>query len=163
MELSPKKVLNFDNTEIAFRNKSNGDLNAAYWLFKVISSNFLTKVGPPVTNLFMNIGMPIKGIIKATIFKHFCGGETIAECENTITQLDSGNVGTILDYSVEGEEEEHVFDFTCEEIIRTIDRAAGDKRIPITVFKVTGIGRFGLLEKLDAKQALTTAETTEYE
>ena len=163
MELSPKKVLNFDNTEVAFRNKSNRDLKAAYWLFKIISSNFLTKVGPPITNFFMNIGMPIKGIIKATIFKHFCGGETIAECENTITQLDSGNVGTILDYSVEGEEEEHVFDFTCEEIIRTIDRAAGDKRIPITVFKVTGIGRFGLLEKLDAKQALTTAETAEYE
>jgi proline dehydrogenase len=163
MELSPKKVLNFDNTEIAFRNKSNGDLNAAYWLFKVISSNFLTKVGPPVTNLFLNIGLPIKGIIKATIFKHFCGGETIAECEHTIEQLALGNVGTILDYSVEGEDEESVFDFTCEEIIRTIERAAGDKRIPITVFKVTGIGRFGLLEKLDAKKALTIEELAEFE
>lgn len=163
MELSPKKVLNFDNTEIAFRNKSNGDLNAAYWLFKVISSNFLTKVGPPVTNLFLNIGLPIKGIIKATIFKHFCGGETIAECEHTIEQLALGNVGTILDYSVEGEDEEVVFDFTCEEIIRTIERAAGDKRIPITVFKVTGIGRFGLLEKLDAKKALTIEELAEFE
>lgn len=163
MELSPKKVLNFDNTEIAFRNKSNGDLNAAYWLFKVISSNFLTKVGPPVTNLFLNIGLPIKGIIKSTIFKHFCGGETIAECEHTIEQLALGNVGTILDYSVEGEDEEAVFDFTCEEIIRTIERAAGDKRIPITVFKVTGIGRFGLLEKLDAKKALTIEELAEFE
>jgi proline dehydrogenase len=163
MELSPKKVLNFDNTEIAFRNKSNGDLNAAYWLFKVISSNFLTKVGPPVTNLFLNIGLPIKGIIKATIFKHFCGGETIAECEHTIEQLALGNVGTILDYSVEGEDEEAVFDFTCEEIIRTIERAAGDKRIPITVFKVTGIGRFGLLEKLDAKKDLTIEELAEFE
>ncbi|MFA4868254.1 MAG: proline dehydrogenase family protein [Pedobacter sp.] len=163
MELSPKKVLNFDNTEIAFRNKSNGDLNAAYWLFKVISSNFLTKVGPPVTNLFLNIGLPIKGVIKATIFKHFCGGETIAECEHTIEQLALGNVGTILDYSVEGEDEEAVFDFTCAEIIRTIERAAGDKRIPITVFKVTGIGRFGLLEKLDAKKALTIEELAEFE
>lgn len=163
MELSPKKVLNFDNTEIAFRNKSNGELNAAYWLFKIISSNFLTKVGPPVTNFFLNIGLPIKGAIKATIFKHFCGGETIAECEHTIAQLASGNVGTILDYSVEGEEEEVVFDFTCEEIIRTIERAAGDKRIPITVFKVTGIGRFGLLEKLDAKQQLSAAETAEFD
>ncbi|WP_316794644.1 proline dehydrogenase family protein [Pedobacter frigoris] len=163
MELSPKKTLNFDNTEVAFRNKSNGELNAAYWLFKIISSNFLTKVGPPITNFFMNIGMPIKGIIKATIFKHFCGGETIAECESTIAQLNSGQVGTILDYSVEGEEEEEVFDFTCEEIIRTIERAAGDKRIPITVFKVTGIGRFGLLEKLDAKQELNAAETAEFE
>ncbi|TCC94678.1 proline dehydrogenase family protein [Pedobacter hiemivivus] len=163
MELSPKKSLNFDDTEIAFRNKSNNELNAAYWLFKLISSNFLTKVGPPITNFFLNIGLPIKGLIKATIFKHFCGGETIAECEHTIEQLAAGQVGTILDYSVEGEDEEAVFDFTCAEIIRTIERAAGDKRIPITVFKVTGIGRFGLLEKLDAKQELTTAEQAEFE
>lgn len=163
MELSPKKVLNFDNTEIAFRNKTNGELNAAYWLFKVISSNFLTKVGPPITNLFLNIGLPIKGAIKATIFKQFCGGETIAECEHTIEQLALGNVGTILDYSVEGEDEESVFDFTCEEIIRTVERAAGDKRIPITVFKVTGIGRFGLLEKLDAKKELNADELAEFE
>ncbi|TKC62421.1 proline dehydrogenase [Pedobacter hiemivivus] len=163
MELSPKKSLNFDDTEIAFRNKSNNELNAAYWLFKLISSNFLTKVGPPITNFFLNIGLPIKGVIKATIFKHFCGGETIAECEHTIEQLAAGQVGTILDYSVEGEDEEAVFDFTCAEIIRTIERAAGDKRIPITVFKVTGIGRFGLLEKLDAKQELTTAEQAEFE
>src|SRR5215217_8127090 len=110
METFPKKSLNFDDTEVAFRNKSNSELNAAYWLFKIISSNFLTKVGPPVTNLFLNIGLPIKGIIKATIFKHFCGGETIAECSETITQLNSGKVGTILDYSVEGEDEEAVFD-----------------------------------------------------
>lgn len=162
MEIFPKKTLNFDNTEVAFRNQSNSDLNAGYWLFKVISSNFLTKVGPPITNFFLNIGLPIKSIIKATIFKHFCGGETIAECEHTIEQLAAGNVGTILDYSVEGEEEESVFDFTCEEIIRTINRAAGDKRLPISVFKVTGIGRFGLLEKLDAKQALTAAEQAEF-
>ncbi|SMC62537.1 proline dehydrogenase family protein [Pedobacter nyackensis] len=163
MELSPKKLLNFDNTEIAFRNKSNNELNAAYWLFKMISSNFLTKVGPPITNFFLNIGLPIKGIIKATIFKHFCGGETIAECEHTIQQLALGRVGTILDYSVEGEEEEEVFDFTCAEIIRTIERAVGDKRIPITVFKVTGIGRFGLLEKLDAKKELSPVEQAEFD
>jgi proline dehydrogenase len=163
MELSPKKSLNFDDTEIAFRNKTNAELNSAYWLFKIISSNFLTKIGPPITNFFLSAGLPVKGIIKATIFKHFCGGETIAECENTIVQLASGHVGTILDYSVEGEDEESVFDFTCEEIIRTIERAAGDQRIPITVFKVTGIGRFGLLEKLDAKNELSEAEQREFE
>jgi proline dehydrogenase len=163
MELSPKKSLNFDDTEVAFRNKTNTELNSAYWLFKIISSNFLTKIGPPITNFFLNAGLPVKGIIKATIFRHFCGGETIAECENTIAQLASGDVGTILDYSVEGEDEESVFDFTCEEIIRTIERAAGDKRIPITVFKVTGIGRFGLLEKLDAKNELSEAEQHEFE
>ena len=163
MQVSSGKKLNFDNTEIAFRNKSKSELNSAYWLFKIMSSNFLTQVGPPVTNMFLNIGLPIQGLIKSTIFKQFCGGETIAECENTIQLLGAGKVGTILDYSVEGEEEEHVFDFTCAEIIRTIDRAAGDKRIPITVFKITGIGRFALLEKLDAQDQLSAEETAEFE
>ncbi len=163
MEVSPKKTINFDNTEIAFRNKSNAELNQGYWLFKIISSNFLTQVGPPIANFLLNVGFPIKWAIKATIFKQFCGGETINECEHTIEQLNQGKVGTILDYSVEGEDEEEVFDFTCEEIIRTIDRADGDLRIPITVFKVTGIGRFALLEKLDAKQVLTSSEAEEYD
>ncbi|WP_205313968.1 proline dehydrogenase family protein [Pedobacter nanyangensis] len=163
MDASPKQKIDFNNTEVAFRHKSDSELKQAYWLFKMIGSNFLTKVGPPITNFMLNIGLPIQGAIKATIFKQFCGGETIAECEHTIEQLHQGKVGTILDYSVEGEDEEQVFDFTCEEIIRTIVRADGDPRIPITVFKVTGIGRFALLEKLDAKQALDAAETEEFE
>ncbi|WP_029275914.1 proline dehydrogenase family protein [Pedobacter borealis] len=163
MDLSPNKQPNFDNTEIAFRQKSNNELKKAYWLFKMIGSNFLTKVGPAITNFFLNIGLPIQGAIKATIFQQFCGGETIAECDKAIAQLDKGGVGTILDYSVEGEEEEQVFDETCAEIIRTIVRADGDVKIPITVFKITGIGRFALLQKLDAKETLNDAEKAEYE
>lgn len=162
MDLSSNKQPNFDNTEVAFRQKSNAELKKAYWLFKMIGSNFLTKVGPPVTNFFLNIGLPIQGAIKATIFQQFCGGETIRECDKAIAQLAKGGVGTILDYSVEGEEEETVFDETCQEIIRTILRADGDVNIPITVFKITGIGRFALLEKLDAKQALNADEKAEY-
>jgi proline dehydrogenase len=158
-----KGNLSFENTEIAFKHASNADLNRAYWLFKAINNNFLVKIGPGMTNFAMNIGLPIKGIIKATIFKQFCGGETIAECDTAIKNLYSGGVGTILDYSVEGEEEESVFDFTRDEIIRTIERATGDPAIPITVFKVTGVGRFGLLEKLDAKAPLTPAEEQEWE
>ena len=162
METLTKNELDFNNTEIAFKHKTNGELKQAYWLFKVIGNNFLTNVGPPIANFMLNIGLPIQGIIKATIFKQFCGGETIADCEKAIEQLHQGKVGTILDYSVEGEDNEAAFDFTCEEIIRTINRADGDHRIPITVFKVTGIGRFALLEKLDAKQELSATETQEF-
>jgi len=162
MEPSPKKTIQFDNTEIAFRHQSNADLKQSYWLFKAISSNFLTRVGPPITNFMLQAGFPIKGLIKSTIFKHFCGGETIQECDHTIEQLYRGKVGTILDYSVEGEDNEEAFDQTADEIIRTIQRADGDVRIPITVFKMTGIARFALLEKLDAKTALSTAEEAEF-
>jgi proline dehydrogenase len=155
--------LSFEDTEIAFRHASNTDLKRAYWLFKAININFLVKVGPPITNFAMRIGLPIKGIIKATIFKHFCGGETIEGCDAAIKNLASGGVGTILDYSVEGEDDEHVFDETRDEIMRTIVRATGDTAVPITVFKITGVGRFGLLEKLDAKQTLTADEEHEWQ
>jgi proline dehydrogenase len=156
------KQLSFENTEVAFRHTNNADLSRAWWLFKLININFLVKIGPPVTNFALKIQLPIKSIIRATIFKQFCGGETIAECSEAIKNLAKGGVGTILDYSVEGDEEEAVFDETCQEIIRTINRANGDKAIPITVFKITGVGRFGLLEKLDAGQELNPAEQAEW-
>ncbi len=154
--------LSFENTETAFRHCSDTDLKRAYWLFRVINVNFLVKIGPPVTNIAMKMGLPIKGLIKATIFKHFCGGETIAECDKTIKNLSAGGVGTILDYSIEGEDDEAVFDDTRDEIIRTIERAAADKAVPITVFKVTGVARFSLLEKLDAGTKLSADEQEEW-
>ena len=157
-----KGSLSFENTEVAFRHSSNTDLKRAYWLFRIININFLVKIGPPITNFAMDIGLPIKSLIKATIFKHFCGGETIGECDNTIKNLSQGGVGTILDYSVEGEDDEQVFDHTRDEIILTIKRATGDKAVPITVFKVTGVGRFGLLEKLDTGAELSAAEEAEW-
>jgi proline dehydrogenase len=161
--MNEKNNLSFENTEIAFRHSSNFDLKRAYWLFRVINVNFLVKIGPPITNFAIKIGLPIKGLIKATIFKHFCGGETIAECDKTIKNLNNGGVGTILDYSIEGEDDEHVFDNTRDEIIRTIERASVDKAVPITVFKVTGVGRFSLLEKLDEKAQLSVIEQEEWQ
>lgn len=163
-EVHPPKgnKLSFENTEIAFKGKSNAYLKRAYWLFKLISIQFLTKIGPPITSFAMKIGLPVKALIKSTLFRHFCGGETIRECEPVIIQLAAGKVGSILDYSVEGEDEETVFDLTRDEIIQTILRSKGDERIPLTVFKVTGIGRFGLLEKSNAKQQLTKEETMEF-
>src|SRR5574343_797187 len=80
-------MISFDNTEIAFKSKSNADLNRAYWLFKIIGSPTMVKVGKWSTNTALNVGLPIKGIIKKTIFKQFCGGETIPECKPTIDLL----------------------------------------------------------------------------
>jgi proline dehydrogenase len=162
-QMSPNDKLSFENTEIAFRHSSNTDLNRAYWLFRVINVNFLVKIGPPITNFAIKIGLPIKGLIKATIFKHFCGGETITECNQTIKNLADGGVGTILDYSIEGEDDETVFDNTRDEIIRTVIRASKDKAIPLTVFKVTGVGRFGLLERIDEGIKLNVDEQLEWQ
>ncbi len=155
--------LSFENTEVAFRGKSDSDLNKAYWLFKILSSNFLTRVGPPMTNFALNIGLPIKGLIRSTIFNHFCGGETINGCIPAIDTLADQQVGTILDYSVEGEDTEEAFDETCNEILRTVAYATTDPRISFSVFKPTGLGRFELFEKINAKLPLSVNEQLEYE
>ncbi len=91
-------MVNFDNTEIAFKQKSNPDLNNSYWLFKIIGWSWLIKIGPTVLNLLLPLWFPIP-IIKATIFRQFCGGESIEDCDKAITSLGSQNVKTILDYS----------------------------------------------------------------
>jgi len=155
--------LSFENTEIAFRGKSNSDLNKAYWLFKILSSNFLTRVGPPITNFALNAGLPIQGLIRSTIFNYFCGGETIQGCVSAIDRLANQWVGTILDYSVEGEDTEVVFDHTCNEILRTVAYATTNPNISFSVFKPTGLGRFELFEKVNAGQELTAEEKLEFE
>jgi proline dehydrogenase len=161
---TPPRLPSFENTEIAFRNKSKQDLDRAYWLFQIISSNFLTTVGPPITNFALNIGLPIKGLIRATIFRHFCGGETIEGCNRAIHDLATQGVGTILDYSVEGEDSEQVFDHTCEEIIQTVRKAASNPTsIPFSVFKPTGVGAFDLYEKINAGKSLSAEESAAYE
>jgi len=154
--------LDFNNTEIAFRNKSDKDLEKAYWLFKIVASNSLIKIGTPLTNFALKIGLPIQGIIRETIYKQFCGGESIEGCERAITELGRANVTTILDYSVEGEESEESFDQTCSEILRTVDYARKNKLISFCVFKPTGLGRFDLLTKVDARQPLSDQEKLEF-
>ncbi|MGJ1418997.1 proline dehydrogenase family protein [Sphingobacterium spiritivorum] len=155
--------LSFDNTEIAFKSKSDKDLDRAYWLFKMVASNTLIKIGTPITNFSLNIGLPIQGIIKNTIYKQFCGGETIQGCAPAIRQLGENGVGTILDYSVEGEDTEEVFDYTCEEILRTVAAAKNNPNIPFSVFKPTGLGRFELFEKVNAQKELSDMEKVEYQ
>lgn len=154
--------IDFNNTEVAFQGKTNSDLNRAYWLFKMISSNTLIKIGLPLTEAAFKIGLPIGGIVKKTIYKHFCGGESIGDCEEAIDELATHNVSTILDYSVEGEDSEESFDRTCQEILKTIDFAKINKNISFSVFKPSGVGRFELLAKVNQNLELTEEEEKEY-
>jgi proline dehydrogenase len=95
-------MISFENTEIAFQSKSDKDLERAYWLFRIVGSPTMVKIGKWGTNAALSAGLPIKGLIRKTIFRQFCGGESIETCEETIRTLSRYGVGTILDYSVEG-------------------------------------------------------------
>ncbi len=153
-------MVSFDNTQIAFKAKTDFDLKKSYWLFKLMSKPLLVKYGGGLAPLGLKLGF--KGLIKSTIFKQFVGGENISDCSKAIEELGKYNIGTILDYSVEGKESEADFDHCRNETIETILRAKNDKNIPFCVFKVTGLARFDLLEKVTAKKQLTSEENEEY-
>jgi proline dehydrogenase len=159
----PLPKLNFENTEIAFQSKSNNDLIRSYWLFKAIGYNWLVKLGPGLVTTAFKLGLPIKGLIKATVFKQFCGGETMHECDEAMKELCHYGIGSILDYSVEGKESEAEFEHTTVETIQTIEKAANNPMIPFCVFKVTGLAPFELLTKVNTKAQLTKAEQTEFD
>jgi proline dehydrogenase len=156
-------MISFENTEIAFGGKTNAALNRAYWLFKIIGNPLIVKVGKSVSNFALKAGLPISGLIKQTIFSQFCGGETISECQATITHLQKFNIGTILDYSVEGKASEDDLDTTVREIIDTILTASKNPAIYFAVFKLTGISKFNILEKAnDPFLELSSSEQDEY-
>ena len=156
-------MISFDNTEIAFKSKSNRDLKKAYWLFKMVGSPSFVKFGKWASNLAFKLHLPISGLIKKTIFHQFCGGESISDCEKTIEDLGQFGIGTILDYSVEGKTSEEDFDATVEEIIATIHRGKKSENIPFAVFKITGIARFSIVEKANSGiEHLNQAEIMEY-
>lgn len=157
-------MISFDNTEVAFRGKSKGDLNRAYWLFKVVSSPTMVRFGKWATNVALRLKLPIKAIIKKTIFRQFCGGESIQESLKASKTLASRNVKTILDYSIEGKTKEEDFDKTVQEIIGTIREGENNKNIPFAVFKVTGICLHDILEKSnDGIENLSTEEKKDYD
>lgn len=156
-------MVNFDDTKTAFANKSDSQLKKAYWLFKLVASQKLVSFGKWSSALAMKIGIPIKGMVKATVYDQFVGGETIDECEKTIKDLYQYGVHSILDYSVEGAKTEGAFDETMEKTIQTIKYGASHDGVPFAVFKVTGVARFALLQKVSEGKKLSDAESKEFE
>jgi proline dehydrogenase len=110
----------------------------------------------------MKVGLPINGIIKQTIFKQFCGGENLNEAAKTADVLAKYGVGIILDYGVEGKEDEREYDKAVPEFVKTIEYASGKKNIPFIAIKITGFARFELMEKVHSKATLTDAEQAEW-
>jgi len=155
--------VSFDDTRIAFASKSDDDLRKALWLFRVISSPTVMIIGKYLTLFALHLKLPISGIVKKTIFHQFCGGETIADCAQTTKILDAYRIGTILDYSVEGKDNEKDFEASFREILKTIETADQNPHIPFCVFKVSGMCRNDLLEKVTLGADLNEKEKIAYE
>ena len=152
----------FEDTLVAFASKSDAQLRKTYWLFSLMNQARVVNLGTFFIKLALKLNLPIKNLIRITIFEQFCGGETIRQCDSTITSLAASGIGTILDYSVEGEDNESSFDATTKEIINTIDKAAQSGDIPFSVFKITGIASSELLEKVQRREELSESEKEAY-
>ena len=157
------RSVSFEDTSVAFSSKSNYRLFKMYLLFGSMNFNRLVKIGNILISFFFKIKFPVKPFIKYTIFEHFCGGENIHESEKTIRELAEFRIGTILDYSVEGENTEEGFDETMAEIIRTIKRSGAADNIPFSVFKPSGVAPVELLTKVQCGTKLTARECRSYE
>lgn len=152
----------FDNTQVAFSLKSDTELDRAYFLFKLIDSQPLVRIGTAVTNFAIKAHLPVEGLIRATVFDHFCGGVNEVDCLSVVDKMFTKGVSSVLDYSVEGKEEEEQFDAALEMTLKTIEFAKERKAIPFAVFKPTGFGRFYLYEKIGENQKLTAEEQAEW-
>jgi len=150
--------VSFEDTAVAFKYKSNGALRRANFIFSLINHPWVSALAIKAVKLALMLRLPVEGIIKETVFYHFCGGESIEHSEAAINQLARYGVNTILDYSVEGEKSESGFDSTMEETIRTLEKARTSKNIPFSVFKVTGLAAAGLLEKIQRNDLLDESD-----
>lgn len=152
----------FNNTQTAFSLKSDTELERAYFLFKLIDSQPLVRIGTAVTNFAIKAHLPVEGLIRATVFDHFCGGVNEDDCLPVVDKMFTKGVSSVLDYSVEGKEEEAQFDAALAMTLKTVVFAAEREAIPFAVFKPTGFGRIDLYEKVGSKQTLTEAEQAEW-
>ncbi|NER16464.1 proline dehydrogenase family protein [Spongiivirga citrea] len=153
----------FENTKNAFALKSDSELERAYFLFKLIGNEPLVKIGTAVTNFALKAHLPVEGLIRATVFDHFCGGVNESDCLPKIDRMYTKGIQTILDYSVEGKENEEDFDAAMNKKISLIDFANNKEEIPFAVMKPTALGRFEIWQKVTEKVDLTAEEQAEWE
>jgi len=152
----------FNNTKIAFSLKSDSQLERAYFLFKMISNQPLVRIGTAATRFAINAKLPVEGLIRATVFDHFCGGISEEDCLPAIDKMYSAGVCSVLDYSVEGKALENQFDSAQARLLKIIEFSEKKEAMPIAVFKPTGLGRFALFEKKSEGKAFTEDEQAEW-
>lgn len=155
--------LDFSNTEVAFKRKSNEQLKKSAWLFGLMNKHWLVGIGSKVGLAAIRMRLPfVEGIVKSTIFEQFCGGTTLLESMPAIEDLDRHKVFSILDYGAEAKVSEEDFNHTMKETIRAIDFAKHSDAVPVVSTKITGLARFGLLESLQLGEPFNRETRTEY-
>jgi len=161
--ISQKNAVDFTNTEFAFSNKSDKALKKAYRLFSMMNKPTLVGIGSSLGALAVKWNLPFtKSIVKSTIFEQFCGGETLAESQDTISMLADNNCWSILDYGAESKSSKEDLDNTVQEVFKAIDFASSNAAVPVVSTKITSLVANEILIKKDAKESLTSDEEQQY-
>ena len=147
----------FQNTEVAYELKKTSQIRKSIFLFRLITKHFLVRVLSVITLFFLKIGLPIKWLLKATIYEQFCGGISINECSATIKKMKDKNVYSILDYSIESLKNERDFENACEKKL-TIIKLSKENNLPFSVFKPTSLGSYELFKMKSSKETLNDNE-----
>ncbi|CAZ98670.1 proline dehydrogenase family protein [Zobellia galactanivorans] len=153
----------FEDTATAFALKTDSELERAYFLFRMIANEPLVRIGTAMTNFAIKAHLPVEGLIRATVFDHFCGGVSEKDCMPVVDKMYTKNVCSVLDYSVEGKDTEDPFDDAMDMILKVLDFVKEKDAIPFAVFKPTGYGRFALFQKLSEGKSLSDKEQEEWE
>jgi len=157
------KFFNFENTEVAFSYLSDKELQNAYQIFKGMSYASLVNIGSNATLLALKLHLPIKSILKNTVYKHFCGGETIPEVKNVVEKLSTYGINVILNFGVEGKHTEEEFEKTAKSLHKTLEYAVQNENINTISCKPSGLIEHDLLQKLTSRQELSEAENIRFE
>lgn len=156
-------TVDFSNTEIAFEGMSDSELKNAAWLFGMMNKKRMVSIGSQLGLLAVKLRLPINGLVERTIFRQFCGGKTLLECQPVVDKLIARNVLTILDYGAEGKSTEEAFNATMRETMRAVRFAHENDSVSVVSIKMTGLARFALLEKVQLGEKLTSTEQKEYD
>lgn len=163
-EPGPISYPDFTNTEIAFRNKSDQELQDVERLFSAMNNSSLVNIGSRLAKWALQLRLPlVQTIIRKTVFKQFCGGLNLLDCQEVIDDLYKNNVLSLLDYGVEGKSEEEDLDHSLEELINAIDFAASNHSVPAAICKLTALVDNGILEKKQSGGALSPGEQDSYD
>ncbi|RDV13045.1 PutA protein [Pontibacter diazotrophicus] len=149
---------NPENLQVAFRTKKDSDLRLAHWLFRLMGNTTLTRLGGAATREWVRLGLPFKALFTNSVYRHFCGGETVQEAQQAIEKLKAARVQTVLDHAARVTETEEGFEKVQEEVLRNIALASQTRSFSLISIKLTGIGYKDIFRKLAAGTTLTPEE-----
>ncbi len=156
-------MLNFEDTQAAFAYKSNAELRKSYYIFQFFQYNSLVNLGGKLAQVALKWYLPVGLFAKPTIYGQFVGGETLRETERTVNRLAQEGVQSVLDYGIEGKNSEADFDKTVKHLLEALHFVKNNDHVKLITVKVTGLGRFALLEKVHRADSLSASEMVEYE